>query len=347
MNPASDKKALFWLSPGSPQQRTGGFLYNARMVQELSALGQGCVVVVLDGEWPFPGAVAGHRSVLGQIPDGATVIADGLCWTGLNADARRQLCGRCRVWVVVHSPLDKEGAEGASELADLEVKAIQTAHGVWATSIPTASLMGARLGRLGLAVIVPGTDAVPMAGQQDACSLLTVGHLTARKNQILLIEALAQCKDLEWTLKVVGSDMRAPDVALEIKQSVAAFGLDGRVDFLGELNGPEMGEAYRSAGLLIHTARYEAYGMVLTEALAHGLSVMSTPSGALDGVQNAALWPIQADISADNLALKLRAWLTRSGVADTGPAASGAILFPTWAQQAGALLALLEDRSTG
>jgi hypothetical protein len=87
--------------------------------------------------------------------------------------------------------------------------------------------------------------------------------------------------------------------------------------------------------------------MVLTEALAHGLSVMSTPSGALDGVQNAALWPIQADISADNLALKLRAWLTRSGVADTGPAASGAILFPTWAQQAGALLALLEDRSTG
>ena len=42
-------------------------------------------------------------------------------------------------------------------------------------------------------------------------------------------------------------------------------------------------------GLLVHTAHYEAYGMVLTEALASGLPVMSTDSGALDGVESCAI----------------------------------------------------------
>ncbi|MEQ1570014.1 MAG: hypothetical protein ABMA64_30550 [Myxococcota bacterium] len=41
-----------WLSPGAPDQRTGGYLWNARIAAELRASGTEVEVIAVDGRWP-------------------------------------------------------------------------------------------------------------------------------------------------------------------------------------------------------------------------------------------------------------------------------------------------------
>ena len=73
-----------------------------------------------------------------------------------------------------------------------------------------------------------------------------------------------------------------------LRSRATHLGIAERLVWRGTLDGA-LQVAMSEHGLLVHTARYEAYGMVLTEALASGLPVMSTDSGALDGVESCAI----------------------------------------------------------
>ena len=60
---------VWWISPGDPARRTGGFLYNARMVEVLRGHNHEVRVLRMDADWPLP-AEASLEKQLGQIPDG-------------------------------------------------------------------------------------------------------------------------------------------------------------------------------------------------------------------------------------------------------------------------------------
>ena len=59
------------------------------------------------------------------------------------------------------------------------------------------------------------------------------------------------------------------------------LGLEGRIDFPGELGAPELDKLYHSASIFVLATHYEGYGMALAEALARGLPVVSTHGGAV------------------------------------------------------------------
>jgi glycosyltransferase involved in cell wall biosynthesis len=79
----------------------------------------------------------------------------------------------------------------------------------------------------------------------------------------------------------VGPLDRDPPFVERLRRSVADSGLADRICFAGPRVGEELRRQYRSADVLVLPSRLEAYGMVVTEALAVGLPVIATAAGGV------------------------------------------------------------------
>ena len=102
---------------------------------------------------------------------------------------------------------------------------------------------------------------------------LAVGRFSHRhKGFDLLIDAfhlLAQ-KDSDWTLDIVGE---GPEEAL-YRQKIAGYGLEGRINLHAFTNNIQ--QYYSAAQVYVLSSRWEGFGLVLVEAMAHGLPVISS-----------------------------------------------------------------------
>lgn len=327
---------LHLLSPGDPRQRTGGYLYNARVVAELRREGWSVEIHALPGPWPMPGGVdqAARQAQLDQIPDGAPVLADGLCWTGLGG-LRGTLAARCRVSVLLHSALGTESAGGALDpaLQAAEKAALAEAHGWVATSQRTAAFWPS----LDIAIAEPGTAPAPPARGSPVCTLLCIGTLTPRKGHPILLRALAMVPP-PWRLLLAGSTARDPAHAQVVRAQIAALGLGDRVALLGECSGPSLEDAYGQADVLVSAAHFEGWGMGLAEGMARHLPVVSTPAGLLDTRPDAACLVPAGDVAALAAALSGLIHDPAARQARRRRSIQAAGTLPTWADAARAVL---------
>ena len=277
---------------GDPEQLTGGYLYDARIAAALRARGQAVEVVGLEGRFPLPDERA-RRSMaraLAALPDGARVIIDGLAMGGLP-EVVAPHADRLAIIALVHHPLaDETGLDDASrrQLFDSESRALALARRIIVTSPWTAR----GLDRFGVAasrltVVEPGVAPAPLAASAlDLESpgprrLLCVATLIPRKGHDVLLAALSGLKARDWTLEVVGSHARDPDHAARLFAAARHHGLEERILWAGERDAAGLAAAYHRAELFVLPSRYEGYGMVVTEALARGLPVITTTGGAL------------------------------------------------------------------
>jgi glycosyltransferase involved in cell wall biosynthesis len=125
--------------------------------------------------------------------------------------------------------------------------------------------------------ILNGVDVEEFSpGHADRCQLglpekvtlaLFAGDIrTNRKNLDTVLHALVQVPELH--LAVVGSTQRSP-----YPQLAASLGLKDRVYFLGYRS--DMSEIVKSTDLFVFPSRYEPFGMVVSEAMAAGLPVIT------------------------------------------------------------------------
>jgi glycosyltransferase involved in cell wall biosynthesis len=73
-----------------------------------------------------------------------------------------------------------------------------------------------------------------------------------------------------------------------LAQQVLEGGLAPRVTFVGELDQHRLDAAYDRADVFVLPTRHEGYGMAVAEAVARGLPVVSTPTGAIPDLVDAA-----------------------------------------------------------
>jgi glycosyltransferase involved in cell wall biosynthesis len=315
---------LYAVLPGGiddPAAPSGGNTYDRRVLTGLAETRK-VHEIVAPASWPHPDAFA--RAALGDVlaglPDGATVLLDGLV-----ACAVPEICAaqaeRLRLVVLVHLPLGDETGltpAQAGELTEREGRTLRAAAAVVATSESAARRLETLhdLPANSVRVAPPGVDGAPLAAPSpDGGRLLCVAAVTPRKAQDVLVQGLRTITDLTWTCTLVGALDRAPAFTDRVRKLAADIPGGDRVTFAGTRSGDLLAQTYAAADLLILPSLAETYGMVITEALARGVPVLAT---RVDGVPEAlgaatggalpgALVP-PGDPHA--LATALRRWLT-------------------------------------
>jgi glycosyltransferase involved in cell wall biosynthesis len=281
--------AMYFVLPGDPDTPTGGYRYDRRITAGLRGAGWTVHTCVLPGDYPLPGTDTLERAAaaIAALPDGALVVADGLAF-GALPDTAEQHARRLRWVALVHHPLALETGLSAADREVLfhnERRALAAAHGVIVTSPATArALAPYGVAPQRMRVVEPGTEPAPLATgslPDGALTLLCVATITPRKGHAVLIEALAGLADRPWTLHCAGSLWRDAATAQALQQAIAHHGLRGRVQLHGELDETALAALYAAADVFVLPSFFEGYGMVLTEALARGLPVVSTTAGAI------------------------------------------------------------------
>jgi glycosyltransferase involved in cell wall biosynthesis len=307
---------LHFVVPGPLDQRTGGYIYDRWIVEGLRALGWAVQVHELRGRFPHADemACAAAADALAKMPPGTVPVIDGLALPAF-ADHGDRLP---RPWVaLVHHPLALETGLGPAEaraFADLERLLLVRAPRVIVTSPGTRRDLAAydvESARIG--VVCPGTDPAPLArgGAGPSLALLCVASLTPRKGHLVLLEALGEVIDLEWHLTCVGSAERDPACAQSILAALDRLGLHGRVTLVGERAEAGVAPFYDRADVFVLASYHEGYGMVLTEALARGLPVVSTTAGAIPDTVPPGAGLLVAPGDATALSVALREVMTR------------------------------------
>ena len=276
------------LVPGNIRHSSGGNVYNARLVAGLRGLGESVDVISIEGAWPKAGI--GERRRLGNFLAGnaqpAVAIVDGLVAVGAPGELEAAAGAGQETWVLVHMPVPESSGEPA--LAD-EARALRAATGVICTSTWAATVLAGR-GHGHAHVALPGVAPAAQASGSTPPHLSVVAALLPNKDQLLAVEALAQIQDLPWTASLVGSDQADPDYAREVQAAIIAHGLQERVRLTGELTGETLEAEWARTDLSLLLSRAEAFGMVVTESVAHGIPVVVREgTGAVEALGLAGL----------------------------------------------------------
>lgn len=305
-------RSLVLIVPGSLESLTGGYTYDRRMMTALRSRGWSIAVRELDPGFPFPTPVARDHaaSVLAGIADGTTTLVDGLALGALPGEIERD-AARLRCVALVHHPLAAETGLDPVKAATLEAgerRALGAVRFVIVTSPATADALAlSGVERQRVVVVEPGTDPAPLArgSPGGAVNLLCVATLIPRKGHEILLRALAALPDLDWRLTCVGSPDRDPATAERVRERLRADGLGDRVRLAGEVDQATLAGCYDRADVFVLPTLYEGYGMVVAEALARGLPIVATATGAIAELvgDEAGLLVPPGDVAALTVAL--------------------------------------------
>lgn len=276
---------LAFAIPGDLDARTGGTLYDRKVVDALRRAGHDVTIMALPGDWPHQSDAQETEALarLNALPDHWPIIIDGLAYGALSAAAIDR-----PVVAMVHHPLALEPGlppAAAARLHATEQANLAHAAQVIVPSAHVGDLLATHFGvdAARINVAHPGFDrARPAPGTvaDGPPLILSVGLICHRKGHDVLLRALGAVTDLDWRAVIVGRHHDAGHLA-ELRKLHDAPGLAGRVTLAGELDGKALSALYAQASLFALATRYEGYGMVLSEAQQHGLPVISCDTGAV------------------------------------------------------------------
>ncbi len=264
-----------------PRRPSGGNVYDRHVCRGLAALGWSVHEHPVPGSWPWPDHVArsGLAEALDAVPDRGLVLLDGLVASTVP-DILTTHGSRLRLAFLLHMPLGE---------VDLRARPAERAALATAVAVVTPSrwarrwlLAGYGLHPARVHVAEPGVE---MPGPAHASAggdrLLCVGAVTPHKGHDVLVAALGELSDVPWSCAVAGALDVAPGFVEGLCREARRHGIAARLRFLGPLSEADLTSAYARADVLVLSSRAESYGMVVAEAVAHGLPVIATSVGGV------------------------------------------------------------------
>ena len=198
--------------------------------------------------------------------------------------------GMLEPWAIGHKRLKKKLAWWTYQRRDLQQARCH---------ITTGKTEAENLQRLGLGVpiaIVPnGVDVAEQPyhfGQRPEMGVrngrrrtaLFLGRIYPIKGLPMLIEAWSRVRPDGWSLRIAGPGEAGHQK--QVERAVSAAGLGEVVSFTGPIEPHKRTSAFLDADLFVLPTHSESFGMVVAEALAHSLPVLTT---------TAAPWSILRD----------------------------------------------------
>ena len=311
-------RAVFAI-PGDKDRRTGGFIYEARVLDELNWAGCATAHLQLPASFPdpTPGDMAVTLAALRAVPAHRPILLDGLV-IGANAPEGLEKV-TAPVIAMVHHPLGLEtglDADRAAFLRANEAAALRHVAHVIVPSPETARILAEDFGAdpARITIAPPGFDRpVVNRAPTEPPLILSVGLLAPRKGHDILLDALGQLPALPWQAQIVGKTHDA-GYAAALQEQAHMRGLADRVTLVGEVGPDALHARFNAASVFALATRYEGYGMVLSEAMFYGLPIVSCAVGAVPATVGAAGRLVPPDDPVA-LAEALRSILTDAGEA--------------------------------
>ena len=182
--------------------------------------------------------------------------------------------GMLEPWALAHKRIKKKLAWLAYQKRDLNRAAI-----LHATADSEAGAI-ANLGLLPKVVVLPNGVDIPAALANHARApdqprtALFLSRIHPKKGLDMLIDAWNAVRPEGWRLRIVGSGARS--YCNEVVKRIARASLERQVSLEGPLYGDAKTRAFTSADAFLLPSHSENFGIVVAEALAHGVPVLTT-----------------------------------------------------------------------
>lgn len=154
--------------------------------------------------------------------------------------------------------------------------------------------------------IVPNSipNELPPPSSLQRTRIVAVGRFSHMKGFDLLLEAFARIADEHptWELRLIG---RGPDQQ-KLQERIARLGLVGRVEMPGPTK--DVPRELSSASIFVLSSRFEPFGIVLLEAMASGLCIVSfaCPMGPVELIDHGRNGLLVPPKKVDELAAALK-----------------------------------------
>lgn len=272
--------------PGDITTVTGGYIYERRLLDELRALGRDVAHVQLGASFPdpTPDDMVDAVAQLEALDPSRALILDGLVYGSIATKGLARV--KPPIVAMIHHPLAFEiGLDSAQRdhLFRTEKANLALAQQVLVPSPHTAQILRKDYGVPGdkITIAQPGTDVKGgTPSPVDPPLILSVGLQHPRKGHDVLLQALAELRDLPWRAAIVGGVHDVEHAAL-LARMVEDLDLSEKVTLMGRVPQDVLDGLYATASIFALATRYEGYGMVFDEALAWGLPIIACDTGAV------------------------------------------------------------------
>ena len=258
--------------------------------------------------------------------------------------------GMLEPWALSHKRLKKDLAWWLYQRRDLKQARCH---------VTTSEAEARNLQRLGLGVpvaTVPNGVDVPQErpcnrGSESGNGSRTVPRRTALflgriypiKGLPMLIEAWSRVRPERWSLRIAGPDEAGHQK--EVERAVSAAGLGEVVSFTGPIEPQMRTSAFLDADLFVLPTHSESFGMVVAEALAHSLPVLTTSAAPWSIVRERGCgWSVDATVDGITEGLRQATGLDSEALRDMGKKGRALVVEKfSWKSIADLMLSMYEE----
>ena len=292
-----------FVTVGDTGRLTGGYLYNDRVLTALRERGVAVEEIVPCGVSPEEQETAAPK--LGLVLNSRrfdVIVVDALARI-VSASWLDRWRGERPVVAMVHE-LPSVAAPDAAFARESEEPLLRADRLISVSGHGRSILENRGVPAARIRVVPPGFDRLPPDGASvrvrgGRVRALCVGQWIPRKGILDLVRAWALHERPGASLELVGETDADPAYAVSVRAAVVDAS-DASITVSGAVDDAALGAAYAAADLFVLPSRYEGYGIVYAEALAHGLPVVACNVGPVPELvgEEAALLVEPGDVEA-------------------------------------------------